>query len=131
MRKTLRKKVMMTSMNDRRGRFVALGLILFTLAYGLFQARVLLEGPELTVRAPVPGASLTEPLMEVRGKAHNVTRVTINGRPITTTPEGDFNDTLVTPSGYGVVLVEATNRFGYHIEERIEIYGAPMHTEES
>jgi len=116
-------------MNDKHGRYFALGLVLVTVAYGLFQARTLIEGPELTVISPAHGEHLTETLLEVRGVARNVTRVSINGRPITTDPEGAFTETLVTPAGYGVILVEAENRFGYHAEERIEVYGTPAYAD--
>lgn len=112
-------------MGDRYGKYVALVLVLASAGYGLFQARMLIQGPVLTVFTPREGVTETAQLMEVRGKVENVTRVRVNGRTITTDPEGVFSEFLVTPDGYGVVLVEAEDRFGYRTAERIELYGTP------
>lgn len=100
-------------------------MLLGTLSYGLFQARTLMTGPELTVTHPLPGETQHATLMQIQGTVHNVTRIQINGRTVTTDPSGTFSDTLVTPRGYGVIVVQAENRFGYQTEERIEFYGNP------
>ncbi len=112
-------------MGDRYGKYVALLLVLASVGYGLYQARMLIQGPLLTVYAPREGVTETAQLMEVRGKVENVTRVRVNGRTITTDPEGVFSEFLVTPDGYGVVLVEAEDRFGYRTAEKVEIFGMP------
>lgn len=107
------------------GRYLALGLAVLTLAYGLFQARTLMSGPVLTVLYPVPGSTVSGPTFTVSGEAHNVSRVRINGRAITTDLAGSFDEELATPDGYGVLLIEAENRLGRHASERIEFVGRP------
>jgi hypothetical protein len=112
-------------MVDRYGKYFALVLVLASVGYGLYQARMLIQGPMLTVYAPREGVTEMGQLMEVRGKVENVTRVRVNGRTITTDPEGVFSELLVTPDGYGVVLVEAEDRFGYRTAQQIEVFGMP------
>ena len=79
----------------------------------------------LTITSPESGALIEGELFEVTGVTENVTHVFLNGRPVALTTKGTFTETLVTPDGYGVLLVEAENRFGHHRQERIEIFGAP------
>jgi hypothetical protein len=112
-------------MGDRYGKYFALLLVLASAGYGLFQARMLIQGPMLTVHAPREGVTEMAQLMEVRGRVENVTRVRVNGRTINTDPEGVFSEFLVTPDGYGVILVEAEDRFGYRTARRIEVFGMP------
>ncbi len=115
----------MSGMGDRYGKYVALVLVLVSAGYGLFQARMLLTGPTLVVHTPREGVTEVAQLMEVRGRVENAIRVRVNGRAITTNPEGVFGEFLVTPNGYGVVLVEAEDRFGYRTSQRIEVFGMP------
>lgn len=112
-------------MTNTHGRLLAFTLLVLTLTYGVFQARNLIHGPTLTISSPRPGETVTSVLLNVRGKTENVTHVSINGQPITMDITGAFSENLITPSGYGVILVEATNRFGRHREERIEFNGNP------
>lgn len=100
-------------------------LCLIVVTYGVFQARTLIQGPSLIVSSPRPGETVSTVLMAINGKTENVTHVSINGQPITMDTTGTFDETLVTPEGYGVILVEAKNRFGRHQEQRIEFIGAP------
>lgn len=112
-------------MKNKNGYLFALALITVTLGYGIFQARMLLQGPTLVIHSPFPGETVEGTLFEISGKTERVTHVTINGQPATMDTSGYFKEKLVTPTGYGVVLVEAKNRFGHHIEKRIEFYGQP------
>ena len=114
-----------TSMSKRSTNLLALILLCLTAGYGFFQARTLMRGPILTINSPKGGELIEQELFEVTGTTENVTHVFLNGRPVPLTTKGTFTETLVTPDGYGVLLVEAENRFGHHRQERIEIFGAP------
>ena len=110
----------------KSGVLLALFLLFITTAYGLFQARVLIEGPTLHVFSPVAGETITSPLFEIQGETVNVTYVHINNRPVLLDTKGTFREKLVTPEGYGVVLIEAESRFGNSVQERIEFFGNPQ-----
>ena len=115
----------LVSMRRKGGAYTALVLIILTVAYGLFQARTLIQGPVLVVSYPTPGATLEGQTFTLRGNAQNISRVKINGRAVTTNLEGDFEEVLVTPNGFGILLVEAENRLGRYTSERMEVYGKP------
>lgn len=104
---------------------LALALIILTVGYGIFNARTLMRGPVVTITDPLPGETLTETLLIIEGSAKNVTRVRVNGRPITLDQQGAFMEKLVTQSGYGTVVVEAENRFGQHTRKVVEYVGKP------
>lgn len=104
---------------------LSLSLVAITLGYGTFDARKLVQGPVVTVSRPQPGETLREVLLTVEGRAENVTRVRVNGRPIALDPSGAFSEKLVTPAGYGTVLIEAENRFGQRTREVVEFVGRP------
>lgn len=110
-------------MSKKSTNFFAFALLCLTVGYGLFQARTLMQGPTLLIENPQHGAHVEGELFEVTGTTKNVTHVFLNGRAVQLTTEGNFTETLITPNGYGVLLVEAENRFGHTRQERIEIFG--------
>jgi Glucodextranase, domain B len=110
-------------MSKRKSNFLALLLLLVTVSYGLFQARTLLHGPTLSIHSPSPNETVTAPLLEVSGNVENAIHISINGKPVTMDIVGSFSETLVTPQGYGVIVVEAKNRFGHSVTKRIEFMG--------
>ena len=115
-------------MSNKNSAFFAFTLCLITITYGVFQARTLIHGPTLIVSSPRPGETVSTVLMVIQGKTENVTHVSVNGQPVTMDTNGTFDETFVTPEGYGVILVEAKNRFGRHQEQRIEFIGTPPQT---
>jgi hypothetical protein len=115
-------------MSNRKGYIFALTLLVVTFAYGIFQARVLIHGPVLTLTSPRPGETVTDTLMEISGKTENVTHVSINGQPVTMDISGTFTEKRITPNGYGVILVEAKDRFGHTTKEYLTFLGEPSST---
>jgi hypothetical protein len=113
------------AMTHRTNSILALSLVALTVAYGLFEARTLMQGPLLTVTDPVPGSTLTGALLNVEGSAKNVSRVRVNGRTIALDISGTFSEKLATPEGYGMVVVEAENRFGKKTKQVVDFVGKP------
>jgi hypothetical protein len=105
----------------RRLPYVTLGTILRWLLvvtiigvfvlYVLWQSRIFLTGPVITVTEPPP-ATTSEPVVSVAGRAENIVWITLNDRPIVTTPDGDFKEYVVMEKGYTVLQLEAADRFG-------------------
>lgn len=112
----------------RSGNIIALFLLTITLVYGLYQGRALIDGPKLTVSSPAPGETITDTLYLIRGTTENAAHIEINGKQITMDTAGNFSETFVTPEGYGVVLVEAKDRFGNKTKEYVKFYGKPQNT---
>jgi hypothetical protein len=79
----------------------------------------------LLLTTPTSGARIAEPVYTVRGTTQNVSHVTIQGEPILMNADGTFEALRVTPEGYGVLQVEAWNRFGKRTSTILEIVGTP------
>jgi len=102
--------------------WMIVGLIsLFILGYSLYEARNLLEGPELTIINPEKTHfSSTNSVLDISGNAQNILSLTVNSRPILITPQGDFADKLLLLSGYNRIAVIATDKFGRENTKIIE-----------
>ena len=86
--------------------------VVAVLGYGLFEARKLLEGPEITITSPRDGSATSSPLVIIEGTALNISFLTINDAPAYTDASGHFVETLSPPAGYTVFTVAAVDRFG-------------------
>ena len=104
--------------------FAAL-LVLTTLGYGLFEARALIVGPQVTISTPKPHSVVEGVVYTVRGRATGVTRVRLNGRPVTLDARGEFEETLLVPEGGATLVLDAENRFGRHAQQTVSIFGKP------
>jgi len=81
------------------------------LSYSIFQARFLLQGPQLTIIDPLP-AQQAQRAVTIQGQADNIVRLTLNGREIFTNKTGYFETTLVLENGYTVATFAALDRYG-------------------
>ena len=88
--------------------FLLASLIVF---YVQFQARNLIQGPALTI------TNTLDPIQHERhitlnGTAHNVVKLTLNGKEIHTDEDGAFSHTLVLENSYTIMSLNAQDRFG-------------------
>jgi hypothetical protein len=96
-------------------RTVILYMLTFTLVavfvlYVLFQARLLIEGPQIAL---IPQETVQNGRMvHLVGSAKNIVRITLNGRQIYTDKDGTFSEALVLENGYTVATLEAQDRYG-------------------
>ncbi len=87
---------------------LAAGVILL---YVLFQARFLLQGPQLTL-IDEPDSVQNSQVVRLRGTAQNITKISLNGRQIFTDKVGYFDEALVLENGYTISTIQATDRYG-------------------
>lgn len=87
------------------------GTCLLTLIYLSYQARYLLNGPQLALSIE-PSIVHNERVIELTGHAANITHVTLNGRPMYTDRDGYFAQALVLENGYTIATIEAHDRYG-------------------
>lgn len=99
---------------------IALAVVL-VLGYGLFEARRLIEGPEIRVESPVDGSATSTALVTVSGTAQNISFLTINDAPSYTDAEGKFVYRFSPPVGYTVITVAAVDRFGRRTSTSVSI----------
>lgn len=89
-------------------------------AYSLFQAREMIEGPKVVVDTPQNGSTLTDPLLVLKGHASNISAISLNGRDIYINDAGQWSEQVLLAEGYNTIMIEAQNKFGKRIEQRLE-----------
>lgn len=95
---------------------IALGLYIYS------NTETLLTGPEIAVAEPANGEHIaaTHPIT-IRGDVSNVTSLTLNGRSIYTDESGRFSEQLLLLSGYNIITIRATDKFGRTQTREIEL----------
>lgn len=94
----------------RMGGAFLLGVVL--VAYILFQARNLINGPVILLGDSELGVVQHERMITIAGTAKNTTELTLNGRQVFTDESGVFAHTLVLENGYTIMTMRAEDRFG-------------------
>ena len=93
--------------------------ILLIVGYGLFEARRLIEGPEISIDFPADGSATSSAVVVVQGTAQNISFLTINDAPSYTDERGTFVYRFSPPYGYTVVTVAAVDRFGRRAQKSV------------
>lgn len=94
---------------------------LLIVGYGLFQARNLINGPEISISTPKNGENLASPLITVTGVAENITKISMNDRQIFVDKKGNFAEKLLVPNGYTIIKLAAQDKFGRTTQKLIEL----------
>lgn len=95
--------------------------ILGIIGYGLFEARRLLGGPDITIDTPLQGSATASSTVLVSGTAHNISFLTINDAPVFTDENGHFAERLSPPPGYAIFSIAAIDRFGRRATSEVHI----------
>lgn len=98
---------------------IALAIIVIG-GYSLFQARKMLEGPEISIASPKNGATVNDALVDITGVAKNIKDISLNDRPIFVDEQGNFNEKLLLYPGYNIIKLKATDKFGKETEKEIQ-----------
>jgi hypothetical protein len=104
------------------GIVVLAGLLVW---YVHFQARNFLEGPTIDI-SDTHGVLHHERTIPLSGVAHNIVKLTLNGKEIHTSEAGVFNHTLVLEDGYTIMTLSAHDRFGRTTSLTREFVYAPL-----
>ena len=99
--------------------FLLLGLIILT--YTLFQAQKLISGPIIDIYTPQNGATYSQILIEIEGRARNASYLNLDDRPIFTDKNGYFKEKLLLSPGYNIIKLDARDKFKTYTEKRLEI----------
>ncbi|MDO8510516.1 MAG: hypothetical protein Q7S15_02740 [bacterium] len=100
---------------------VASFLILFVAGYSFYQARKLIAGPRIAIESPSNGAMLGSSIVEIVGKAENISFISMNDRPIYVDEQGIFKEKLLLAYGYNIIKVAARDKFGRNTVETLEV----------
>ena len=99
---------------------IVLGLFFVLLiAYAAYESRGLLYGPVIFV----PEETLTayEPHTLIRGKAERITELRLNGKTISVTESGEFEEPYLLAPGLNRLILEARDARGRRTQKMLDI----------
>lgn len=91
--------------------FLVVSLIVLFCFYVLWQARFLITGPEVTLSTELNPIQNNR-VITLTGETKNITRITVNDRPIITNEFGEFSESIILENGYTIVSIKAQDRYG-------------------
>lgn len=110
----------------RDGRITRIALVLFFLliiGYAYFEARGVLYGPSIEVSSDVQQVS--DPFIAIQGKAERIASLSMNGRPISVTEDGAFDESYLLAPGLNRIMLDATDRYGRSAQKIVEVVYVP------
>src|SRR5581483_10769257 len=102
-------------------RAIIAAAVLVLLGYGAFEARRIVEGPQIVIDSPRDGEATSSDLVTIAGTAQNIAFLTINDAPSYTDESGKFVYRLSPPRGYTVLTVAAVDLFGRRASKSVTI----------
>jgi hypothetical protein len=91
--------------------------------YAYYEARGLLFGPSISV--PDNPSIVQDRFITIHGKAERIAQLTMNGRPVTVTEDGAFDEPFLLSDGYNRIVLRAQDRYGRARENVIELMYEP------
>lgn len=100
---------------------VAIIILLGITAYTGYEFRNLALGPVIIIEAPENGTEVKTPVTNIRGRAKNITRISMNDRDISVDAQGEFEEKFVLSQGSNVIKLAGQDRFGRQKDVFIEV----------
>ena len=110
----------------RDSRLVKITLVVFfllLLGYGYYEARSMLYGPQIEI--PASTVIVRESFTEIRGQAHYIAELYLNGASVSVTEEGVFSEPYMLTPGENHIVLDARDKFGRTRQKTIEILYLP------
>lgn len=106
---------------------IAFGLFfVFLIGYGYFEVRALLYGPQITV--PDVVEPVHESFVRIQGMALHIASLEMNGRPITVTVSGEFNEPYLLAPGTNRIVLDAKDKYGNSTRKVLQVVYVPFKT---
>jgi|SRR3989344_34047 len=110
----------------RDSRFIRIVLVLFfmlAIAYAIYEAQGLLYGPVISV--PQEVVTSTEAFTLIRGRAERISELRLNGKPISVTEDGEFEEPYLLAAGTNHLILEARDARGRTTIQTLDILYTP------
>lgn len=128
-----RNRPEMTPLPENRGRMPYLtpkrlgigGLCVFLLFVAVFfgyRFMHFLVPPKLTIIEPWDLSEVNEPVVRLKGETEKESRLTVNGREVTISARGDFDETFELAAGLNILEFIVKDRFGKMSKESRAIF---------
>lgn len=114
----------------RDSRFARIVLILFFIAatlYALFEARGFLSGP--VVHVPDDIITVDQAFTSIRGRADRISELRLNGKVISVTENGEFDEPYLLAQGSNRLVFEARDGRGRTTQKILTVVYSPRPNE--
>ena len=95
--------------------------LLIIIGYSFLKTKDLIIGTSIDVSTPREGQVFDTPIVKVAGKAKHVNILTLDGRKITTDPDGNFSTELIVGTGYNILELAAIDTFNRPLKKIINV----------
>lgn len=103
---------------------VALGIFfIVVVAYGYFEARGLLFGPRIDI--PTSASVSHEQFVRVQGKTDHIASLSMNGKSISVTENGAFDEPFLLAPGSNRIVLTANDKYGNTATKMLDIFYVP------
>ena len=113
----------------RDSKLTKIGLVVFfllVLAYGYFEAQGFLFGPTIAVSSGI--TEVHDPFIHIQGQAERISSLAMNGKQISVTENGTFDEPYLLAVGDNRITLDATDKYGRTRRQVIEIVYTPNAT---
>lgn len=105
---------------DSRLTQIALGVFfVIVLAYAFFEARGILYGPRIDIVNDL--SEVHEPFVTIRGHADRISELSMNGKQISVTEEGVFEEPYLLAPGLNRIMLDAKDKYDHATSKEIWI----------
>jgi len=104
-----------------------IAFFLLVAGYAYYEARGILFGPQINISSET--TEVHEPFIAIKGQADRITSLSMNGKDIDVTEEGEFNEPYLLSPGLNRITLDATDKYGNHRAQVMQIVYTP--TEQS
>lgn len=110
---------------SRQGSLIKLIILLIVVGlvvgYAIFNSRFLRSGPEIEIYDLVDGQITEENIINIRGKAKNISFISLNGRQIFINENSEFNEKLLLTNKINPIEIYAKDKFNKEIRKNITL----------
>lgn len=99
-----------------------ISLFVFIIFYGFAESKAIIDGVKIKISGISNGFTYKDNILKISGSAYHAKELYLNGSPILTEVNGDFNTDLVLQNGYNVVTVTAVDKFNKKSEQVYKVY---------
>jgi uncharacterized protein YfaP (DUF2135 family) len=96
---------------------------LLIVGYAYYEARGVLYGPSIQLSSDIQ--EVHDPFIAIQGKADRIADLSMNGRPISVTEDGAFDEPYLLSPGLNRIMLDATDRYGRKTQQIVEVVYTP------
>lgn len=116
------KKKMQTSFRNILKYFLLSLFFLLIAGYTWYETKDLVAGPVVEVTSPQNGSSFKSDFVRIKGKAYNISSLSLNGKKIYISNDNEFSEARILSPGNNAFVMEAYDKYGKTTKKTLQFY---------